>query len=350
MAVDQGRLNDFLGRAVGDLGAALSAGMVVIGDRLGLYRALSKGGPATPTELSERTGCTERYLREWLNNQAAGGYVGYDAASGRYSMSEEQAFCLADESSPAFLPGGFQVTLAALKAVPRISDAFKTGDGMGWGEHDPELFEGTERFFKPNYVGNLVSTWIPALDGVKEKLEKGAKVADVGCGHGASTILMAQAYPRSRFTGFDYHEPSIRAARERAKAAGVGDRATFEVAKATDIPGTFDLITHFDCLHDMADPVGAAKAARRALAADGTWMMIEPYAEDRPEQNHNPIGRTFYGASTLVCVPCSLAGHGPALGAQAGEARLREVATKGGFTRVRRATQTPFNLVIEARP
>jgi SAM-dependent methyltransferase len=350
-AVDQNKLNEFMGKAVGDMGAALGAALVHIGDRLGLYKALAESGPTTPADLAGRTGTVERYVREWLNNQAAGGYVSYDAATRRYFLNPEQTAALADESSPAFLPGAFQVISAAFKAEPRIAEDFKHGKGLDWGQHDPELFEGTERFFRPGYVANLTSAWIPALDGVEAKLRRGASVADVGCGYGASTILMAQAYPESRFVGFDYHPASIEAARRRAKKAGVADRARFEVALSTDFPGNgYDLVAHFDCLHDMADPVGAARHVRETLAPDGTWMIVEPFASDRVEENFNPVGRVFYGASTLVCVPVSLAGGGPALGAQAGEKRIGEIIREAGFKRFRRATETPFNLVFEARP
>ncbi|MGH7208909.1 MAG: class I SAM-dependent methyltransferase [Nitrospiraceae bacterium] len=349
MVVNQDKLNEFLGRAVGDIGAAMSANLVLLGDRLGLYKAMAKMGPVTPAELAKATKTAERYVREWLSNQAAGGYVTYDASTGRFTLPAEQASALADESSPAFLPGAFQVIAATFMAEPKIEQRFKTGKGLGWGEHDHRLFEGTERFFRPNYVGNLVSNWIPALDGVEVKLKAGATVADVGCGFGSSTSLMAKAYPRSTFIGFDYHKPSIVAARKRAKDAGAKN-VGFKVAKSTDYPGKgYDFVTHFDCLHDMGDPVGAAKHVRETLAADGTWMIIEPFANDRIQDNLNPIGRVFYAASTMICVPASLAYKGPALGAQAGEARLREVVTKGGFTRFRRATQTPFNLVLEAR-
>lgn len=350
MVVNQDRLNEFLGKAVGDIGAAMSANLVLIGDRLGLYKALAKMGPVTPAELAKATKTAERYVREWLSNQAAGGYVTYDASTSRYSLPPEQAYALADESSPVFLPGAFQVIAAAFMAEPKIEQRFKTGKGLGWDEHDHRLFDGTERFFRPNYVGNLVSNWIPALDGVEAKLKAGATVADVGCGFGSSTIIMAKAYPRSTFIGFDYHKPSILAARKRAKDAGTKN-VSFKVAKSTDYPGKgYDFVTHFDCLHDMGDPVGAARHVHETLAADGTWMIIEPFANDRVEDNLNPIGRVYYAASTMICVPASLAYKGPALGAQAGETRLREVATKGGFTRFRRATQTPFNLVLEARP
>ena len=349
--IDESKLNEFMGRAVGDIGAALSAALVLIGDELGLYKAMTSSGPVTPGELAKRTETTERYVREWLNNQAAGGYVGYDAATGRYALPPEQAAALADETSPAFLPGAFQLIAAAMRAEPRVAQAFRSGGGLDWGEQDPILFTGTERFFRSGYLGNLVGAWIPALDGVEAKLKRGARVADVGCGHGASTILMAKSYPSSTFVGVDIHAPSIDVARRRARDAGVADRVRFEVAGAQDFAGTgYDLVACFDCLHDMADPAGAARHIRQALAKDGTWMLVEPYATDRAEDNHNPVGRVFYGASTVFCVPCSLAGHGPALGAQAGEARLRQIVVdEGGFSSLRRATETPFNLVLEAR-
>jgi SAM-dependent methyltransferase len=351
-AIDENKLNEFVGRAVGDIGAAISAALVLIGDELGLYKAMAASGPITPGELAKRTETTERYVREWLNNQAAGGYVSYQPATGRYTLPPEQAAALADEASPAFLPGAFQVVAAAMRAEPRIAQAFRSGGGLDWGEQDPILFVGTERFFRSGYLGNLVSAWIPALDGVEAKLKRGARVADVGCGHGASTILLARTYPNSQFVGFDTHAPSIETARRRARDAGVADRVRFEVAGAQDFSGTgYDLVACFDCLHDMADPVGAARHIRQALAKDGTWLLVEPYATDAVEANHNPVGRVYYGASTVFCVPCSLAGQGPALGAQAGEARLRNVVVdEGGFTRFRRATETPFNLVLEARP
>jgi SAM-dependent methyltransferase len=350
--VDQAKLDEFMGRFVGDLGAALSAALVVIGDRLGLYRAMADGEPVGPDELAERTGTDARYVREWLSNQAAGGYVNYDPGRGTFSLSPEQAFALAQEDSPAFVPGAFQVATAAIKDEEKIERAFVGRHGVGWHEHHDDLFSGTERFFRPGYAANLVSSWIPALDGVEDRLQNGARVADVGCGHGASTLLMAQAFPRSEFVGFDYHAPSIEHARAAAAEAGLGDRARFEVASAKDYPGdAYDLVCMFDCLHDMGDPVGAAAHVLRSLAPDGTWMIVEPYAGDRLEDNLNPVGRVYYGASTLVCTPASRAQEvGLALGAQAGEARLREVVTTGGFTRFRRATETPFNLVLEARP
>ncbi len=349
--MDNDKLNAFMGKVVGDVGAAMGTVLALMGDRLGLWKALD-GNPATPAELAKRTGCAERYLREWLDSQAAGGYLTYDPSTGRYTLPEEQAFALANSDSPAFVPGMFEICQALWAAQPRMEERFKSGAGLPWGEHHSCLFRGTERFFRSGYIGNLVSAWLPALDGVTAKLEAGAKVADVGCGLGASTILMAQAYPKSTFIGFDSHPGSIETARERAKAAGVADRVSFEVARSTDYPGNqYDLVAHFDCLHDMEDPIGAARHARRTLAADGTWMIVEPFANDRPEENHNPVGRVLYSASTMLCVPHSLSLKGPALGAQAGEARLRDVVVAGGgFTRFRRATETPFNLVLEARP
>ena len=350
--IDQAKLDEFMGRFVGDLGAAVSAALVVIGDRLGLYRAMADGAPVAPEELAQRTGTDARYVREWLSNQAAGGYVTYDARRATFSLSPEQSFALAQEGSPAFVPGAFQLATAAIKDEPKITEAFRTGEGVGWHEHHHDLFAGTERFFRPGYVANLVSSWIPALDGVQTKLEAGALVADVGCGHGASTLLMAEAFPRSEFVGFDYHEASIAHALQAAAEADVGDRVSFEVAPAKGYPGDgYDLVCMFDCLHDMGDPAGAAAHVLRTLAADGAWMIVEPYAGDRLEDNLNPVGRVFYGGSTLICTPASRDQEvGLALGAQAGEARLREVVTAGGFTRFRRATETPFNLVLEARP
>jgi SAM-dependent methyltransferase len=351
-AIDQAELDEFLGRFVGDLGAALSAALVVIGDRLGLYRAMRDGGPVSAEQLAERTGTDPRYVREWLSNQAAGGYVSYDADRDAFHLTPEQSFALAQEGSPAFIPGAFQVATAAIKDEERIERAFQSGDGVGWHEHHHDLFAGTERFFRPGYAANLISSWIPALDGVQAKLERGARVADVGCGHGASTILMAEAFPHSEFVGFDYHDASIEHARQAAVDAGLGDRVRFEVAPAKEYPrGPYDLVAMFDCLHDMGDPVGAAAHVLETLSPGGTWLIVEPYAGDQLEDNLSPVGRVFYGASTLICTPASRAQEvGLALGAQAGEARLRDVVIAGGFTRFRRATQTPFNLVLEARP
>jgi 2-polyprenyl-3-methyl-5-hydroxy-6-metoxy-1,4-benzoquinol methylase len=350
--IDQDKLDQFMGQFVGDLGAGITAPLVVIGDKLGLYKAMADGEPVTPAELAERTGCRERYIREWLCQQAASNYVEYDGDTETFRLPAEQAFALVDENSPAFIPGAFQLIAATIKDEPHIAERFRSGEGFGWHEHDHDLFCGTERFFRPGYLANLVESWLPSLDGVVAKLEAGASVADIGCGHGASTILLAQAYPRSTFTGSDYHEGSIEAARRAAERAGVSDRVTFEVASAaTFAGGPYDLVCVFDALHDMGDPVGAARHARTQLAADGTWMVVEPYANDAVEDNLNPVGRIFYGASTLVCTPASLSQEvGLALGAQAGEARLTEVLNEGGFTRVRRSAETPFNLVLEARP
>jgi SAM-dependent methyltransferase len=351
-ALDEEKVGAFVNLVVGELGATLNAALVVIGDELGLYRAMDGAGGITPGQLAERTGTSERYVREWLNAQAAGGYVDYDPSEKRYSLPPEHAVALVDEASPFFMPGAFQLMTASLRDEPKIREAFRSGAGVGWHEHNHGVFEGCERFFRPGYAAHLVSEWIPALDGVEDKLHAGAQVADVGCGLGASTILMAQAYPASTFVGFDYHDESIETARERAEAAGVADRVRFEVAPAAEFPGTgYDLVTAFDCLHDMGDPVGAARHVRASLAQDGTWLVVEPFAGDRVEDNLNPVGRVYYGASTLLCTPASLSQDvGLALGAQAGESRLRDVVTGGGFTRFRRAAETPFNLVLEARP
>ncbi|MGA8296641.1 MAG: class I SAM-dependent methyltransferase [Acidimicrobiales bacterium] len=351
MTVNEEKLMGYVHQAVGDFGSVLSAALVNIGDKLGLFKAMVGAGPLTPAQLAQETGTTERYVREWANGLAAAGYVDY-AGDGRYVLNEEQAIAFADESSPAYVIGGFQAMLAATRVVPKAVNAFRTGDGIGWHEHDPDLFQGTERFFRPGYAANLVQSWIPALDGVDAKLRAGAKAADVGCGYGASTIIMAAQYPNSRFWGFDYHEPSIRHANEMAAAAGVSDRVTFEVANAKEYPGTdFDLVCHFDCLHDMGDPVGAATYARKSLKPDGHWLLVEPFANDDIAENLNPIGRVFYSASTLICTPASLSQEvGAGLGAQAGESRLREVAEAAGFSSFRRATETPFNLVFEGRP
>jgi SAM-dependent methyltransferase len=347
MAIDQAKLNALLGRAVVDIGANFHAALVITGDKLGLFRAMRELGPTIPADLAKRTGTHERYIREWLSAMAAGGYITYESATEEFSLSEEQAVALLD----ADLPGAFVLAQATVKSEPRITDAFRSGKGVGWHEHDPALFEGTERFFRPGYAVNLVPTWIPALEGVQAKLEKGGRVADVGCGHGASTILMAKAFPASRFVGFDYHEGSIEWARAAAKREGLGDRVTFEVASAKNYPGTdYDLVAFFDSLHDMGDPVGVGNHVRGSLGPSGVWLLVEPFAHDRLEDNLNPVGRLYYAASTMLCTPNSLAQEvGTALGAQAGEGRLRQVATKAGFTRFRRAAETPFNLVFEAR-
>lgn len=350
--IDEGKLEQFLGRVVSDMGATLSAQLVRIGEKLGLYREMAGAGPLTSAELAERTDTAERYVREWLAAQAAGGYVTYDPGSGRYELPAEHAMALADEDSPVCMLGAFQSFASLVEDEPKLVEAFRTGEGVGWHEHAPGLFEGTERFFRPSYRGNLVQSWLPALDGVEQKLERGARVADIGCGHGASTIIMAKAYPQSTFTGFDYHGPSIEAAERAARDAGVAERASFAIAGAKDYPGSgYDLVAFFDCLHDMGDPVGACRHVLESLDSDGTLMLVEPFAGDHVEENLNPVGRVFYGFSTLVCTPASLDQEvGLGLGAQAGEARLGEVATEAGFTRFRRATQTPFNLVLEARP
>jgi SAM-dependent methyltransferase len=345
------KLNAFIGQFVGDLGAAVHTGMVVLGERLGLYKALAAGA-MTSAELAAKTQTDERYVREWLASQAAGGYVTYDEKTNKFGLSEEQAFTLANEDSPAYLPGAFELALGSLAAIPRIAESFRTGNGMGWHEHDDGVFHGCEKFFRPGYAANLVSSWIPALHGVQEKLEAGGRVADVGCGIGASTILMAKAFPKSKFFGFDYHDKSIEAAREAAKRAGVADRVTFEVAKAKEYPGKdYDFVAVFDCLHDMGDPAGAAAHVRKSLAKDGTWMIVEPFANDNLKDNLNPVGRVYYSFSTLLCTPCSRSQEvGLCLGAQAGETRIRQVVTSAGFTRFRRAAETPFNIVYEARP
>jgi SAM-dependent methyltransferase len=350
MALDDNKLHEFLGRALVDLGGAVNAVLMSIGDELGLYKALAKG-PQTPSELARNTGTNERYVREWLNCQAAGGYVTYDKSTGKYSLSEEQALCLANPNGPVDLPGASLLAQDLFHVRERALENFRTGKGMEWGEHHPCLFHGTERFFRAGYNANLVSSWIPALDGVEAKLKEGALAADVGCGHGASTILLAKAFPNSEFVGYDYHAPSVETATQRSKEADVTN-ARFEVADATGYEGKdFDLIAFFDCLHDLADPGGAARHARRALKADGICMLVEPFAGDRVEDNLNPVGRLYYGASALVCVPVSLAQNGPALGAQAGEKRLRDIMIdQAGFSSMRRAAETPFNIVLEVKP
>jgi SAM-dependent methyltransferase len=349
MAIDQDKLNAFLGKAVGDLGAALSGALMSIGDELGLYRALATEH-LTPAELAARTETHERYIREWLANQAAGGYVEFDPSNGKYFLNAEQALCLADPAGPVDLPGAYLIVQDLYHVRERALRNFRTGQGMEWGEHNGCLFHGTERFFRAGYNANLVNAWLPALEGVVDRLERGARAADVGCGHGASTVLLAKQYPKSEFIGYDYHGPSIETARKRAAAAGVHN-ARFEVADAVSYTDRdLDFIAFFDCLHDMADPVGAARHACESLKSDGVCMLVEPMAGDRVEDNLNPVGRVYYGASSMICVPVSLARKGPALGAQAGEKRLREVMVSAGFTRFRRATQTPFNMVLEARP
>src|ERR1700682_5049369 len=350
-ALNMDKLNAFMGNFVGDLGATVHAGMVVIGEKLGLYKALAVG-PMTPAELAAQTRTDERYVREWLASQAAGGYVNYDDQAKKFSLSPEQNFALAQEGSPAYIPGAFELALGALAAVPRIAQSFLSGAGMGWHEHQDGVFHGCEKFFRPGYAANLVSSWIPALQEVKQKLEGGAQVADVGCGQGPSTLLMAKAFPKSQFFGFDYHDKSIEAARQSAKRQGVADRVTFEVVIAKEFPGKdYDFVAVFDCLHDMGDPIGAAAHVRQSLAKDGTWMIVEPFANDQLKDNLNPVGRVYYSFSTLLCTACSRSQEvGLCLGAQAGETRIREVVTSAGFNRFRRATETPFNIVYEARP
>jgi 2-polyprenyl-3-methyl-5-hydroxy-6-metoxy-1,4-benzoquinol methylase len=351
-AIDETKLHQLLGQVVVDFGATMFAALTLIGDQLGLYKALASGDPQTPAELAAGTGTAERYIREWLNANAAGGYITYHPETGRYSLSPEQALVLAAENSPVFMLGAFETAFSASRIQPKLAEAFRSGAGVGWHEHDHQLFHGIERFFRSSYTAHLVQSWIPALEGVEERLRAGATVADIGCGHGASTILMAQAYPNARFFGFDYHAQSIAVARRRAADAGLADRVTFAVATAKDFPGAdYDLVTVFDALHDMGDPVSAASHVLACLKPDGAWMIVEPYADDRVEANLNPIGRASYSASTLMCTPNALDQEGGfALGAQAGEGRLRDVVTRGGFTRFRRAAETPFNLVLEARP
>jgi SAM-dependent methyltransferase len=346
---EESKLHAFMDKVVGDMGAAMHAALIVIGDKLGLYRAMAGAGGLTSAELAGKTNTAERYVREWLNANAASGYVRYDAETQRYELPPEQAFAL----TTLDIPGAFHVISSCFKDEPKITQAFRTGEGVGWHEHDANLFFGTERFFRPNYETNLLSSWLPSLEGVEAKLKAGGSVADVGCGHGASTMLMARAFPKSRFTGFDYHSGSIEYARHVSAREGLQDQITFEVASSKSYPanGGYDLVAFFDCLHDMGDPVGAARHVLSTLKPDGTWMIVEPFANDRPEENHNPIGRIYYSASTMICTPASLAQEvGAALGAQAGEGRIREMVTAGGFTRFRRAAQTPFNLVFEARP
>ena len=351
-ALDEQRLMGFVFRAVDEIGATLNTALIVLGDRLGYYRAMVDIGKTSPAELAFRTDTDPRYAREWLAAQAAGGIVDYDPEDGCFTLPAEHAVALTDETSPAFLPGFFQIAQGTVADAGHIAEAARSGGGMGWHEHNTDVHLGCERFFRPGYAANLVPAWLPALDGVTAKLEFGAHVADVGCGYGASTILMAQAYPRSRFVGSDYHRESIAIARERAAEAGVADRVSFEVADAASFAGRgYDLVTMFDCLHDMGDPVGAAKHVRQAIAGDGTWMVVEPRAADRLEDNLNPVGRVYYGFSTLLCTPSSLSQPvGLALGTQAGPARIRSVTQEAGFTRFGQAAETPFNMVLEVRP
>ena len=349
--IDPDKVMAFVMRAIDEVGATLNTALVVMGDKLGYYRALADLGPATARDLAERTDTDGHYTREWLAAQAAGGYVTYDPASETFTLPAEHAMALTDENSPAFLPGFFQIAAGVVRDSDQVIDVARRGDGIGWHQHNPDVLIGCERFFRPGYHANLVSAWLPALDDVVDKLTTGALVADVGCGHGASTIVMAQAFPRSRFVGSDYHQGSIATARTRADAAGVSDRVSFEVSPASGYAGSgYDLVTTFDALHDMGDPVGAARHIRDSLAPDGTWLLVEPAAADRLEDNLNPVSRAYYGFSTLLCTPASLSQEvGLALGTQAGPARLHDVATAAGFTRFRVAAQTPLNLVIEVR-
>jgi 2-polyprenyl-3-methyl-5-hydroxy-6-metoxy-1,4-benzoquinol methylase len=351
MSIDEKKLHDFLFKVVGELGAAVNGALVLTGDKLGLYKAIADAGTVTSAELADRTGTSERYVREWLSTQAASGYVAYDPEKERFSLTPEQKLAFADESSPVLMTGGFYSAASVYADAPKLAEAFRTGKGIAWGDHDGCLFCGVEKFFRPSYKANLVSSWIPSLNGVEEVLKRGGKVADVGCGHGVSTIILAEAFPNSRFTGFDSHEPSIQHARQLAREAGITN-VTFEVATAKDFPGKdYDLVACFDCLHDMGDPAGAAAHVRQSLKKEGSWLIVEPFANDRLEENLNPVGRVFYAFSTAVCTPSSLSQEvGAALGAQAGEKRLRDVVTIGGFTRFRRALDTPFNLVLQAQP
>ena len=347
--MNEAKLQDFMGKLVVDMGGAALMASVIVGEELGLYRAMADGTPVTPEQLAERTGCNARLLREWLSAQAASGYVEHEA--GRFRLPPEQALALADEDSPVYVAGGAVVLASMYMDKDKLVAAMRSDGALSWADHHPCLFSGTERFFRPGYRANLVSTWLPALDGVVPRLEQGAKVADIGCGHGASTVILAQAFPNSTFHGFDFHEPSIEQARRRAAEAGVERRASFAKASAKEFPGSdFDLVCFFDCLHDMGDPVGAARRAHAALKPGGTVLLVEPFANDSLEQNLNPVGRLFYAASTCICTPNSLSQEvGLGLGAQAGEKRLRHVFMEAGFSHFRRATETPFNLVLEAR-
>ncbi|MGB8542599.1 MAG: class I SAM-dependent methyltransferase [Candidatus Acidiferrales bacterium] len=350
--INEAKLHEFMMKAVGEMGAAMNAALILVGDKLGIYKAMAGSGPMTSEEIAAKTKTHERYVREWLAAQSAGGFISYDSSTKRYTLPPEQALALADENSPAFLPGFFEIVSACIKDEPKVTEAFRTGKGLGWHEHDHCLFAGTERFFRPNYRAHLIAGWIPALGDVESKLKAGAKVADVGCGLGTSTILMAQAYPKSTFVGFDYHPASIQMAREAATKAGVSNRVKFEVASAKEFPGEgYQLVAFFDCLHDMGDPEGAARHVRKTLDPGGAWMIVEPFANDKLEDNLNPIGRIFYAASTMLCTPASLSQEvGLGLGAQAGEARLSKILKNAGFSHVRRAAETPFNIVLEARP
>jgi 2-polyprenyl-3-methyl-5-hydroxy-6-metoxy-1,4-benzoquinol methylase len=349
--INEQKLHDFMLKAVGDIASTMSAMLLIIGDRLGLYKAMAESGPIISEDLAKKTNTNERYIREWLANQAAGGYITYNPTDKKYTLPPEQAIVLADENSPVYIQGAYQVIRSLFKDEEKFVKMFQSENGLRWGEHHHDLFEGTARFFKPNYIGNLVSSWIPSLDGVEEKLKQGAKVADIGCGYGISTTLMAKAYPNSKFYGFDNHSPSIEKAKEQAKKEGVTRNVEFSSVSANEpIGNDHDLITFFDCLHDMGDPIGAMKFAKQSLKPDGTCMIIEPMANDKIEENLNVVGRIYYAASTLVCVPNSLADNGPALGAQAGEKKIKEISEAAGFTKFRRTTHTPFNIIYEAKP
>jgi len=351
MELNETKLHEFLGKMVTEMGAAANGALIILGDKLGLYRSLAANGPMTSEQLAESTQTTERYVREWLSAQAASTYIEYDAVNDHFWMTPEQAAVFADEESPVLMTGAFYGISSMYHDEPKIEHAFKSGEGVSWGDHDSCLFCGTEKFFRPSYKANLIANWIPALDGVEEKLRKGAKVADIGCGHGVSTIVMAKAFPNSEFIGYDFHDKSIEHATALAKDAGV-DNISFKVATAKAFPeASYDFVTFFDCLHDMGDPVGACAHVKKALKPDGTCMIVEPFANDTLQENLNPVGRAFYAFSTMICTPSSISQEvGLGLGAQAGEKRLKEVVTSGGFTNFRRATETPFNLILEARP
>ena len=351
MELNEAKLNEFLGKMVTEMGAAANGALIIMGDKLGLYKSLTANGPMTSEELAETTRTTERYVREWLSAQAASGYIEYDSENEKFSMTPEQTAVFGDEESPVLMTGAFYAVSSMYQDEPKIEHAFRSGEGVPWGDHDGCLFCGTEKFFRPSYKANLVSTWIPALDGVEEKLQKGAKVADVGCGHGVSTVEMAKAFPNSAFIGYDFHEESLVHASALAKEAGINN-ISFKMASAKTFPAEgYDLVTFFDCLHDMGDPVGACAHVVKALNPDGTCMIVEPFANDTLQDNLNPVGRAFYAFSTMICTPSSISQEvGLGLGAQAGEKRLKEVATAGGFSRFRKATETPFNLILEARP
>ena len=350
-SIDSKKLEEFVMKAVADMGSSLSAMMVMLGEKLGLYKALQQNGPLTSEELSNKTNTSERYIREWLASQAASGYISYNPSDRKFSISPENAMVLADENSPAYLLGGYQILRSIFKDEDKFVKIFQTGEGLRWGEHHHDLFEGTAKFFKPSYMSNLVSSWIPSLEGVEEKLKKGAKVADIGCGYGVSTAIMAKAYPNSQFYGFDNHLPSIEKAKEHASKYNINENIKFSLVSANESIGNdYDLVAFFDCLHDMGDPLGALKFARQSLKNDGTCMIVEPMANDNIEENLNLVGRIYYSASSLICVPNSLADNGIALGAQAGEKRIKDLVHKAGFTKFKRSAQTPFNIVYQAKP